>query len=206
MSIHLCLLQQFKTRISVFFKKHISDLSPYWSALYFWQIDFEKSSWTNWIFCLFRTWFLLCSLKILVWNRQKFKFVQLDFSNQISKIKIRSIGGMSLFAHVSIPWDHCNVCGLQQREEHSFHLGCVWIAVVKLWVIIVHLLWDMIKIFLYPFFTHIDILCSLSFQVCLLMFACTFPPIPTGLHSKVNHASIRKQNVHPLSFLQLYQR
>ena len=117
MSIHLCLLQQFKTRISVFFKKHISDLSPYWSALYFWQIDFEKSSWTNWIFCLFRTWFLLCSLKILVWNRQKFKFVQLDFSNQISKIKIRSIGGMSLFAHVSIPWDHCNVCGLQQREH-----------------------------------------------------------------------------------------
>ena len=81
---------------------------------------------------------------------------------------------MSLFAQVSIPWDHCNVCGLQQREEHSFHLGCVWIAVVKLWVIIVHLLWDMIKIFLYPFFTHIDILCSLSFQVCLLMFAHTF--------------------------------
>ena len=81
---------------------------------------------------------------------------------------------MSLFAQVSIPWDHCNVCGLQQREEHSFHLGCVWIAVVKLWVIIVHLLWDMIKIFLYPFFTHIDILCSLSFQVCLLMFARTF--------------------------------
>ena len=112
------------------------------------------------------------------------KFIILCLLQQFSVFFIKHIGPiyyryisdlpMSLFAQVSIPWDHCNVCGLQQREEHSFHLGCVWIAVVKLWVIIVHLLWDMIKIFLYPFFTHIDILCSLSFQVCLLMFARTF--------------------------------
>ena len=34
-------------------------LSPNWPALDFWKIEFEKSSWTNLFFGLFRTWFLL---------------------------------------------------------------------------------------------------------------------------------------------------
>ena len=34
-------------------------LSPCWSALDFWKIEFKKSSSTYWIFSLFWTWFLL---------------------------------------------------------------------------------------------------------------------------------------------------
>ena len=52
--------------------------------LYFWKIDLEKSSLTNWIFSLFRTWFLLLAVNPVPQTR----FFQLDFS----KFKCRSTG------------------------------------------------------------------------------------------------------------------
>jgi hypothetical protein len=59
----------------------------YWSGLDFWKIEFEKSSWTNFIFTACAACAACAACKIQVQNRQKIKFVQLDFS----KIKCRSI-------------------------------------------------------------------------------------------------------------------
>ena len=39
--------------------KVCNTLTPYWSVLDFWKIEFEKSSWKNLSFCLFQTWFSL---------------------------------------------------------------------------------------------------------------------------------------------------
>jgi uncharacterized protein (DUF983 family) len=52
---------------------------PYLSAFAFWKIEFEKSSWSNLIF----TACVAC--KIQVQNRQKIKFIQLDFQTQFFK-------------------------------------------------------------------------------------------------------------------------
>ena len=54
--------------------------TPCWSELNFWKIEFEKSNWMNLVFYLFGTWFLLP-----VPARLKIKFIQLSFSNSISK-------------------------------------------------------------------------------------------------------------------------
>ena len=61
-------------------------LSPCWSAVDFWKIKFEKSSWTNLIFCphiLKLNFAGYRGSKNQVGNRQKIKFVQLDLSNSI---------------------------------------------------------------------------------------------------------------------------
>ena len=58
-------------------------IPPYLSALDFWKIEFEKSSWTNLIFCLFQTWFLL-----LVWPA-KIKF-KIDKNSSSSNLIFQS--------------------------------------------------------------------------------------------------------------------
>ena len=63
----------------------ITDLTPYWSAFEFWKIEFKQSNRTSLIFSLFRNLILQATQtgKNQIWNRQKIKFVQLDFSNSI---------------------------------------------------------------------------------------------------------------------------
>ena len=62
----------------------LTNQTPYCSAFDFRKIEFEKSSWTD---LISTTASVAC--KIHVRNRQKIKFVQLDFS----QIKCRSTGG-----------------------------------------------------------------------------------------------------------------
>ena len=63
-------------------------LTPYWSALAFWKIKFEKSSSTNWICNMQKSISKLIfagytGSKNPVRNRLKIQFVELDFSNLI---------------------------------------------------------------------------------------------------------------------------
>ena len=60
----------------------LSFLSPYWFALDFWNIEFEKLSLTNLSFCLFQTGFL-CSLQKLCSNWEKQVHQTWHFKNQI---------------------------------------------------------------------------------------------------------------------------
>ena len=60
--------------------------SPCWSVLDFWKINLEKSSSKNWIYSLFRTWFLLPVQPAqtnfeIDFCRLKIQFVKLDFFN-----------------------------------------------------------------------------------------------------------------------------
>ena len=71
---------------------HCELLAPFWSKLDLGKMKFEKSSWRNLI--TLNLIFTTCVASTNQFrNRQKFKFVQLDFSNLIfQKIKCRSIG------------------------------------------------------------------------------------------------------------------
>ena len=74
-----------------------------WSALDFWKIEFEKSSWN----LEFRTWFLQLQ------NRPKIKFIQLDFSTENSVVSTNLLMNSSKFfipqikkspTHLTIQW------------------------------------------------------------------------------------------------------
>ena len=58
----------------------------YWSTLDLKKIKFEN--WMDLIFCLFQTWILQATqvVKVKFENRQRIKFIQLDFSNSIFEI------------------------------------------------------------------------------------------------------------------------
>ena len=49
-------------------------LSPYWSALDFWKIEFEKSNTTNWIFSLFPNLLASFRLACAQWTFWRFLF------------------------------------------------------------------------------------------------------------------------------------
>ena len=76
----------------VFRPDSLSSLLSYWSALDFWKIEFEKSSWTNLYFSLGilnMNFAGYTGNKNQIWNRQKLKFLQLSFSNLIFQTSIK---------------------------------------------------------------------------------------------------------------------
>ena len=91
--------QQFlEARIETTIETSTAPLSVryYWSALDFWKVEFEKSRWTNLMFCLFRTWFLLpAKFKFKIaqkWSSSKSIFWNPFFKNQvqINRVKLNN--------------------------------------------------------------------------------------------------------------------
>ena len=79
----------------------VSWLTPCWSVLDFWKINLEKSIWQTGFLVYFKLdFYCLCSLKVKNPVRRTW-FFQHDFS----KIKYRSIGGLSALITAYFTWE-----------------------------------------------------------------------------------------------------
>ena len=103
-------------------------LSPYWSALDFWKIEFEKSSWMNLIFGLFQTWILQATqaVKIKFEIDQKSSSANLTFQTRFFKDQ----------AQINMGFDHWSKIHLYFfptfYQKSIFYVKNVWIFLKKI--------------------------------------------------------------------------
>ena len=93
-----------------------TSLSPCWSVLDFWKINFEKSSLTNWSFSPKKSIseFIFAGYtgsKNSIWNRLKIQFIELDFSKLIfQKSSTDQQGGRLSRFYITWFIDLCTYC------------------------------------------------------------------------------------------------